>query len=1298
MAERKFTPEQLSAIETKNKTLLVSAAAGSGKTATLTERIIRSLVDESNPKDISKMLIVTFTNAAVDELRERITSALKSKLKENPGDARLERQLYMLPNAKISTIDSFCNDILKNNAERFGISPAYRIADPAEAGILAHSVLSTLISSAYNGEIDSVNPKDFEELSGCLVGVKNDSALEEVLSVLYEKSKSHERGVKIFGNFANDMYEYANLSVEETPYGKYAMDAAKEIALHYRKLYEKLCSRITHLASSDCDYIDFLETEKYYFDKILSQTDYENMREVLAEEILPLPRVKKKGVLHEAFGAARDGMKEALEKCYDRYFSYSREEWQLDFLDLNRLIHTLACFMTEFDKLYFEEKKRRGVLEYSDIEMLAYLSLYDEDGNLTELAYAQKEQYSDVYVDEYQDVNSIQNKIFEAVSKADNCFMVGDIKQSIYGFRSARPDIFAKMKDSFPQLKDSHDSNCASIFMSRNFRCDRGIVNFVNDIFHPLFTLIKKSIGYVPEDRLEYGKVDTGTLSLDAAKRTPEIYLFTNADKTDEDDKLGELSLAWVAKKIKYLIENQKLNSGEHVRPSDIAIILRKDGGRAKDYADALESLGVEATVPDRQSFLDSSGIQLVLCLLSAIDNPMRDIYLAGLMMSPLYDFTPDELYKIKKFDKTASLWGSLLQYVKENQDFAKGKEFIKSLNHYRAIAEGVKVDALIMRLYNETGLLALGAKNGFKENLMLLYNYAQKFEASSFEGLYSFISYVNKLIDSGAGFSAPKGSNGDNAVTIITAHKSKGLEFPVVFLVDAATSLYSSRDKQARVAFSDDFGIAMRTRVPEGISLVGSPIYNAIIDRNADKSLEEELRVYYVALTRAREMLYITGAINVKDMKTYLADAKIRKAHISSYTLKQAKSFVDIMLLFESFAKITWNCEKTSCSYDFNEDNGVESCDSATRPSELELPEIYGNGAGNSVLEEENAIEFDRYSAYDDLHLKFDTPSDREDFFEQFEENLSEAEDFLSREEFFKILDKTLAEFNMPPYKSGHTEKKASKQKKEATPDSAPQKELYSALIERLSYKYPNSHLSSLPEKMSISKLYPSVLDGNDENIRLTVDEGEPHGAPQTLNLPEFITGSSDYESAMRGIATHNFLQFFELESFGEGKSQLELERLVSKEFMSQKDAKRVRISEIELFAKSSLLQKMKEAKSLYREFRFNVMLPASLFTKNEERQRAFGGRQILLQGVIDCLIEDAEGNLHLVDYKTDRLTKAELSDRPLAQKKLSEKHRLQLTYYSLAVEKIFSRKPTTASVYSLPLGDTVEVDIKNN
>jgi ATP-dependent helicase/nuclease subunit A len=1188
MAKRIFTAEQKSAIETENKTLLVSAAAGSGKTATLTERIIHRLTSSDNPEDISGMLIVTFTNAAVEELRSRIGTAIREKLLEEPENKRLERQLYMLPSARISTIDSFCNDILKNNAERFGISPLYRIADPIEAKILANSVWTALIDAAYNGELTEItSPEDFEELASCLTAVKNDSALEEIFELLYDRTKSIEEGSDIYFRYANMLSESAALPTEENIYAKYAISCAKSTAAHYIGLYRKIEKELSGGTVGEEKYLTSLYGDLEALNNILAAKTYREMKIALGHSFTPLPRVNDKTDAQKKFMAARDNLKDALvKKTHDRYFVYTEEEWSEHLNTLSKLIGTLARFIDRFDKVYFEEKRRRAILEYSDIEKLTYMSLYSKDGKLTELAYSLKEQFTSVYIDEYQDVNALQNRIFAAISKSSNRFMVGDIKQSIYGFRSARPEIFADMKNTFPTL-DKSKSDTASIFMSKNFRCDRGIIDFVNDIFDLMFGIAKDSIGYVDEDRLEYAKIHSEG---EPEYTVPEIHLFAkdSAFVTEEEQKASDLPPLWVANKIKELLKSGRLDSGEPVTPSDIAIILRKDGGRSAKYAEALKAVGINSALPENTNFFFNSEIQLVLCLLNAIDNPRRDIYLAGLMLSPLFDFTPSELYMARKCFKAPSLWNSLKLYCEANPGFAKGKYFINEIEHYRSISEGMKVDALILRLYSETGILALAARNGCRENLMLLYNYARKFEASSFEGLYNFISYVNTVITSGAEFTSKKEGEDNDAVTIITVHKSKGLEYPIVFLADASTSLVSANDRRARVAYSDEMGIGFRTRTPGGIALVESPVYNAIIDYNTEKSLEEELRVYYVALTRARERLFITGAPSA-DKDSFTESANLRKMHLSPYSLKEMKSFTDILFLSDTKADVIWE-------------------DAPTTPDEKE-------NTGSAEIEP-------------------------------------------------KIAD-----------------------------SSDPCEDIYKLLTERFSFEYPDLHLTELPEKMSISKIYPAVLDGTDEDTRLSIDRATSEPKKRSATLPEFIGGTGSRESARRGIATHNFLQFFNIENLKSAGAKEELARLVKDGFISEENSERVRLDEISLFEKSELFSEMQNAAKLYREFRFNVMLPASLFTQNEEKKQALADRKILLQGVIDCIIIDTGGNIHLIDYKTDRLTKAELGDKSLAQKTLAEKHSLQLYYYSLAIEKIFSKQTASRRVYSLPLGDTVDV-----
>ncbi|MBE6644134.1 MAG: hypothetical protein E7612_01990 [Ruminococcaceae bacterium] len=1191
MGKRVFTKEQLTAIETRDKSLLVSAAAGSGKTATLTERIIRSITDGTDPEDIGRMLIVTFTNAAVAELRERISTALKAKLAEEPDNKRIEKQLYMLPSARISTIDSFCNDLLKNNAERFGISPKYRIADPIEAKILTHSVLSGLIDAIYEGEAGELcSPTEFEELAFCLAGVKKDSALEEVFELLYEKSKSCEEGVRIYRLFSDRLFSYADIALEKNPYTEYAIARAKEAAHHFRRVSEKLYSEL----APDDKYRAALDADITILAGVEAAKTYSETREALRVKFPALPAVRGEKTAAQADAqASRAEMKRVLdEQIFARYFEYTEKEWREHLAAMAKTVRILALFLEKFDALYFEEKKARGMLEYSDIERLAYLALYDGE-NPSELALSERKKYSSVYIDEYQDVNVLQNKIFLAISQPTNRFTVGDIKQSIYGFRSARPDIFAEMKNSYPPIDSSDGSDTASVFMSKNFRCDRGVVDFVNEIFDSAFSLCRESIGYVSQDRLEFSKIYDGG---EPEYKRPEIHLFPDsADATYGGFTAREFTPLHTAAEIKRLLDEGSLNSGEKIEPKDIAIVIRKDNGRIRLYTEALLALGIPVKSSEGKNFFLNPEIQLILCLLNAINNPMRDIYLAGLMLSPLFEFTPDELYRARRM-RALSLWDSVKRYSEEYPEEKKFSDFISALDRYRRVSEGMRADELILRLYNECGIFALTAKDGSRENLMLLYDYAKKFESSSFEGLYNFINYVNTVIESGASFSSKRESDAANSVTILTVHKSKGLEYPVVFLADAASDLISRNERSTRVAFSDELGVAMRLRIPGGLALVESPIYNVIIDRNCDRSREEELRVYYVALTRAREKLYIIGAPKTSSQEEFNERVRLKNIYKSPYTVRELKTFTDVLFLTASNAEVVW----------------------ASQDGENEAQLSHGESLNCQI-------------------------------------KLTDA-DSTRQNPAFDL-------------------------------------QLYDSLKDRFSYKYPRPHLTLLPEKLSISSLYPSVLDGTEEEPRLFIDGEKFDNRESSMRAPDFISQSKDRRSSAEGIATHNFMQFFNVERFADSDAEEELSRLVKEGFISSENAELVRLSEIELFRKSELYGEMQRAEKLYREFRFSVMLPASLFTENEEKKKLLKDEKILLQGVMDCIILDSDGALHLVDYKTDRLKKEELENKALAQKKLAKKHSLQLSYYALAIEKIFGTLPKTTRIYSLPLGDTVSL-----
>ena len=1222
MSERKWTDEQLLAINTRDKTLLVSAAAGSGKTATLTERIIRSILDESNPISIKDMLILTFTNAAVGELRERISVAIKAAVRINPNDARLEEELLTVRDAKIMTIDAFCNSILRVCASSVGLTQNYRIADAAELALLSGSVMEGLIEAAYEGELTDVcTPEEFSVLAECLTTARGTGKLHEIFLSLYSQTESSEQGVDSLFPLVQQYNPEDFTEPGATRYGKYIIDEVKSAASHCLLAYGAL-DLMEGLPGRDGKAYIKLAPEREGLRKIIAADSFGDIKKLATDfSFASLSGLRgDKSDLYLTVEHARGLFKDDLNRFCEKYFTYTEQEWKTLYEQLYSKLSLLYKFLKKFDTVFTGEKKSKGICSYSDIERYVYCALW-KNSEKTDLARELAASYKAVYVDEYQDVNSLQNKIFEAVSLPNNRFMVGDIKQSIYGFRSARPEIFAGMKAEYPKLSDSPKTPNASLFMSANFRCDKNIIDFVNEIFDKMFGALGQSIGYEGADRLKFAKVyPDGSIPCGSV---PEIHLLEKQGNDteydfDDDDSLSEKILedeqteissaaAKVAEKIRELLENGKKADGTKYCPSDIAIIMRSTKGRAESYSRALSALGIRAAIADNGEFLLNEEILLALCLLNVIDNPRKDIYLAGLLMSPIYSFSADEVLAARLESSSETLYEALIEYCAAYPEFAKGSDFLKELSEYRAMSEGISIDRLLSILLRRTGLLALAEKNGGKDNLILLHNLARSYEQSSYKGLYSFISYVNNIIKGGKTFDTGISSDEDtNTVKIITAHKSKGLEFPVCFFVEAGTRI--RKPPVDRISYAEGFGISMLVKDPSGLALVENPVQEVINRYKSDKEYEEELRILYVILTRAREKLYVYATSSTKNAEKKLDSIKLLGELLDSYTAKKFSSLFEIVAATHTTGK-------------FIIEHSI--CDSLVK-NQTELSELIAK-----------------------------TSKDQKSQIGEHAEDIRKNAD---------------------------------------------------ELLSRFRYEYPLKHLEKLPEKLSVSRLYPSVLDGADDS-GLSLNELLPsYTVSLQANevtyeidfkpyLPRFISGRSVDESAKRGIATHIFLQFCDFENLRINGAPAELNRLVSKAFLSMEDANRVRISEIERFTRSELFKAMRSAKALYRELRFNVKLPASEFTIDEELRETLSTEEILVQGVIDCIIENYDGSLHLIDYKTDRLTSDELQNTALGEQRLRQAHSLQLSYYKKAVKLLFGKTPDKLSIYSLHMGKEIEI-----
>ena len=1262
------TPAQKCAIETRDKTLLVSAAAGSGKTLTLTKRIIASILDDKNPVSIDEMLIVTFTKAATGELREKVERAIKKAIALNPQNARLAEQLRLLPSAKISTIDAFCGDILRQNCERVGVIPGYRIADEAEAALLGDTILEGLIEEIYRGRLPEIaTAEEMNSLAECLTDTKHHAEVVAIIRDLHAGTKELKEGVLRIRALVEKYNPEKLGAIEETSFGRHAIELADEYAEHFRPMVEShLMANIgfTAKGSKSKERADVLTHDLLFLDRILAAKTFLEKRDVIIGVTL---EDSKKISLTAEFKAVlpnTTAMRAELldgHKSLKNIFFFGKDSWEKTYAGLYKTLMVLVRIIETFDEAFISEKKRLGICEFSDVSRFTYQCLW-QDGERTEVAYSEMKKYKQIYVDEYQDVNAIQHGVFEAISTEESRFMVGDIKQSIYGFRGSDPEIFARLKDEFPKIDEAGDGKSASIFMSENFRCDEGVIDFTNAVFDRVFTVLAPSIGYQPEERLTFAKKYTEE-EPKPDRRTPVVSLIPRGAKKGvfgEGEGNYAVEARYVAEKIAELRRHGKKNNGKEIEPGDIAIIMRSTSARLPSYIKALEDLGLPVASTDSGAFFLAPEILLMLAILNSIDNPERSIYLASAMMSPVFGFTADEVVRISKTTE-GSLYRSLVAYVEAHPGYARGANFISFLRRYRTLAEGLSVDILISRLYRELGILTLAEGDAGRDCLNRLYEHARKFESSTFRGLYNFIHYINGIVDKKHSFDAKETNLSPDAVKIITSHSSKGLEFPVVFFSYLSSGIVSSKNE--RLIFDPEFGIAMKLRSTSGFTLINNPVVEILKSMISRREVEEEARILYVSLTRARERLYLVGTAN-KKIESIEEDIEAARDRFTPYTVYNMASYIEMVTKSaltpimppEKFLPDMSDelAEALDIIVPKRKEDSAENTDGAADDSINNRPE---NDTGADVGKENTADP--------DAELEVPDGSYR-----------MMRHDFDIPEGDFEIPDGDIEWGDISP-----ENRIAARTRK---------------LVERFTYRYPREHLTRIPEKLSVSRLKPDILDV--DTTEMSLEEIIEHQSHLNMErLPSFATGDSLTESAKRGIATHLLFQFCDFRELKEKGAVAELERLKAAEFISKQDADRVRIYEVEAFRRSALIDEIMSARKVWREQRFNVRLPASMITEDEELKAKLEGEkcEILVQGVIDCLYEDESGRLHLVDYKTDRLSPEERSDPALAEAKLRAAHSAQLAYYAEAVRRMFGRAPDTVEVYSLHLGRTVNVKI---
>ena len=913
-----FTPSQKIAIKTRNKTLLLSAAAGSGKTTTLTQRIIKSITDEN--ADISKMLIVTFTRASANDLKTKITAAINNALAADPSNKHLSNQLIKLGSAKISTIDSFYLNSVKQNFAALGLSSSFRIADETETVLIAQETARQVVGEFFDNDVD------FPILCECFENIRDtdDDVIGQVLIDIYKnKCRAVPEGVEYIKICANNAKLSAEKDFFDTSFGSivhdYCLSVFKAFLNEYDKIIDVYMAKDENLRQG---YGASMEANRSFCIKVLNRLEkkisdgsYADVSKIICDYKIP-----NVGNLGSEFASdisvyCKDfhkNFKSTVESLIKKYFCFSPGDFKIFFTETSKLLTTLYRVVSEFERRYMEQKAQRNILELPDIKRYAYNLFVTPEKTPTEFAKLTAQLYSDIYIDEYQDVDPMQDLIFSCICTPTNRFMVGDIKQSIYSFRDARPQLFADYRAKFPAhgTPQAENSSCETIFMSENFRCTENIIDFTNLICADIFRACKDSIGYTDADDLVYPEVKKNVPEKNP--QCPKINVaffakpkkFMPAKNADGEDILSptQAEAQYIAQTINDLIQNGKRLNGEKIKPCDIAVIYSKHSF-ATAVTKALTEYGIKTTNADASQYFKNPDVVMTLSILNAVDNPQRDVHLAGALRSPIFGFSLEELMLISRHgDKTCSLYDKLLECAKlETSLGQKCRDFADTLAEWRCISASMPVDKFLRRIFASDRFVASGLvsdKNEMGEggNLQTLYEYARTFESGSFKGLYNFIEFINTLIENGSTLKFKKDDASENCVKLSTIHSSKGLEFPICFVIGAAGKFTCIGDSK-KYAF--EYGVGMAMSIPDktGFAMYQSPLMGIIDLYGELRGIEEEMRVLYVALTRAKEQLFITGAYTASILDTVIKNAKYNATFHCDHTILHATSFFDWIL-----------------------------------------------------------------------------------------------------------------------------------------------------------------------------------------------------------------------------------------------------------------------------------------------------------------------------------------------------------------------------------------------------------------
>ena len=850
MAKIELTPDQRKAVEDRGGSLLVSAAAGSGKTKVLVERLFRYILEEQCAVD--DFLIITYTKAAAAELRGKIAAELSRRVAEQPDNAHLRRQLFRVYQADIKTVDAFCAALLRENVYRLppidghALTPDFRVLDEQEADMVKQRVLERALEDFYAG-IDQRR----RQLAETLGAGRDDRALETLVLELHRKLQSHPYPLQWLEQVRRD-WESPPDDLGQSPYGQVIMADAAAKADFWAGLLEQETDAITDEAVAAA-YADRLtETATQLRALSAARGDWEAMA-AIHPAFRRMGAVKGENAEKEHLQAVVKRCKDALKKL-SAPFDTAQAEHLEDLAAMAPAMLALADLTADFTRRYQSEKARRNAMDFSDQEHYAIELLLTDDGQPTDLARQVAGRYREIMVDEYQDANDVQNCIFTAVSRQEqNLFTVGDVKQSIYRFRLADPTIFLRKYNAYVSAAEAEDGQPRKVLLSQNFRSRQSVLDGCNAVFRSIMSRRMGEIDYGPAEQLNFG----ATYYPPRGDTAAEFHLIDVADTEDEHFDRGMVEARFVAGRIRRMLdEGYAVSDGDGLRPctpEDFVILMRSPRSRLKAFTAALAEKNIPCAADESSDFFAAVEIAVVWSLLQVIDNPCQDVPLISVLRSPLFGFSPDHLAAIRALQKDGDYYDALL--LDEGEDT---QDFLRTLDSLRAAARDETVDDLLWHIYDACRCLAVfGAMPGGRarrDNLVAFYTYARQLSAAGKKSLFDFVSHLRTLLENG---DAPDLSTRQSAggVRIMSIHKSKGLEFPIVFLCDLSKR-FDPRDVQEPVLVHPELGLGTDRVDWERRIRYDTVSKTAVALQLQRESKSEEMRILYVAMTRPQEKL----------------------------------------------------------------------------------------------------------------------------------------------------------------------------------------------------------------------------------------------------------------------------------------------------------------------------------------------------------------------------------------------------------------------------------------------------------